>query len=67
MDLQLVGHTTESAIEFDEKSKNWKLPFAGSNVSGLSYAAHNTYLLGKQNWSIKGDLSCQTNGEQHTG
>ena len=65
--LQLVGAYWKSTIEYDEKSKNWKLSLAGSNVSGLSYALHNTYLLGKQNWLIKGDLNCQTNGEEYAG
>ena len=64
--LQLIGHK-ESSIEYDEKGNNWKLSLAGSNVSGVSYAAHNTFLLGKQNWSIIGDSGCKRNGEEYTG
>ena len=63
--LQFVGHRM-STIKYDEKSKNWKLS-GWSNVSGLSYAAHHTYSLGKQNWSINGDLGCNANGEEYTG
>ena len=51
--MKLVGHK-KSTIEYDEKSKNWKLSVAGSNVNGSSPAAHNTFLLGKQIWSING-------------
>ena len=51
--LQLVGHKTRSTIGYDEKSKNWKLSLAGSDVSGNSNALHQAFLLGKQNWSIK--------------
>ena len=50
-----------------KKGKNWKLFSAGSNVSGLSYAAHNTYLLGKQRWSIMGDSDCKINGKDYNG
>ena len=42
--LQLVGHTTKSTIEFDEKGKNWKLSLAGSNVSGSSDALDQVFL-----------------------
>ena len=59
--LQLIGHK-KSSIEYDEKGNNWKLSLAGSNVSGVSYAAQNTFLLGKQNWCIIGDSGCKTNG-----
>ena len=64
--LQLVGQT-RSSIEYGEKSKQWKLSLAGSNVSGLSYAAHNTFLLGKQSWLIDGDVGCKINGEKYNG
>ena len=64
--LQLVGHTTKSAIEYDENSKSWKLSSAGSDVSGISNASHQTFLLGKQSWSIIGDKGCRTNGEEYT-
>ena len=60
--LQLVGHL-DSTIEYDEKSKNWKLSVAGSNVNGSSPAAHNTFLLGKQKWWIDFDTNCKINGE----
>ena len=37
--LQLVGHL-DSTIEYDEKSKNWKLASAWSDASGISNASH---------------------------
>ena len=64
--LQLVGHV-KSTIEFDEKSNDWKLFVAGSNLSGTSNASHQTFLLGKRLWSIKGDSGCNINGEDYTG
>ena len=35
--LQLVGHK-KLTIEYNEKSKTWKMSLVGSNVTGLSYA-----------------------------
>ena len=64
--LKLVG-LSKSSIEYDGSSKHWKLSSAGSNVSGLSHAPQNTYLLGKQNWAINGDSNCKTNGEEYSG
>ena len=63
--LQLVGYRA-SAIEYDQNSKHWKLSSAiSSNISGLSHADHNTFLLGKHRWSIKGDSGC--NSGEYTG
>ena len=63
--LQIVGDSA-SAIEYDQNSKHWKLSSAiSSNISGLSRADHNTFLLGKHRWSIKGDSGC--NGGEYTG
>ena len=63
--LQLIGDT-KSTIEYDDKNKNWIMYLAWSNVSGLSYAAKNTFVLGKQNWSITGDSGCQADGKEYT-
>ena len=63
--LKLVGQKT-SMIEFDEKNKNWKLSLAGTNVSGISYAPQNTFLLGRQRWTIYGDSDCKIEGEANT-
>ena len=63
--LQLVG-LLNSEIEYDGKSKNWKLSLAEANVSGISNASHNTFLLGKHSWTIIGDSGCKSNGEEYT-
>ena len=63
--LQLVGHQ-KSKIDYDEASKSWKLSSAESDVSGISNASHQTFLIGRQSWSIIGDSGCKTNGEEYT-
>ena len=63
--LQLVGHQ-KSKIDYDEASKSWKLSSAESDVSGISNASHQTFLLGRQSWSIIGDSGCKTTGEEYT-
>ena len=63
---KLVGFTN-SAVVYDEKNKIWKLSVTGSNVFGNAFAAHNTYLLGKQRWDIDNDINCNIEGEESEG
>ena len=61
--LALVGLRT--LIEFDAKAKIWILTDAESNVTGVSRAPHNSYTLGKHNWTIRGDSLCSSDGNEH--
>ena len=54
----LVGRR-KSTIQYDEMSKQWNLHVSESNVTGMSYAAHHTFALGKHEWSIVGDSGCR--------
>ena len=64
-DVMFVG-LKRSTIKYDEKNKNWNMSTAWTKVSGISNASHNTFLLGKHEWSISGDKGCKTNGEEYT-
>ena len=63
--LHLVG-VRKSTIEYNAKDKKWKLSLEGSDVSGVAYAAHHTFLLGKHEWDIIGDLECSEKGEENS-
>ena len=60
--LLLVGWK-KSKIEYNEVKQNWELSSAGSNVSGVSDAAHHTFSLGKHEWVIIDDSGCRAKGE----
>ena len=53
--MKLVGLRGFSVV-FDVSRNKWNLSKPGSSVMGFSSAAHHTYLLGKHEWSIMGDL-----------
>ena len=54
--LKFVGLRT--SIEFDDANKIWTLSVAGSNVTGTSKATHSSFMIGKHNWTVEGDSSC---------
>ena len=63
--LHFVG-LKKSTIEYDGMSKIWKLSLVDSDVSGVSFAAHHTFLLGKHEWVIMGDSGCREKGEEYS-
>ena len=62
--LTLVGLRT--LIEFDATERIWILTDAESNVTGVSRAPHNSYTLGRHNWTIRGDGRCSRDGREYT-
>ena len=62
--LTLVGLRT--LIEFDATERTWILTDAESNVTGVSRAPHNSYTLGRHNWTIRGDGRCSRDGREYT-
>ena len=42
----------------DDKENNWVLDMKDRNVTGMSKATHQSFTLGKHNWTIKGDKLC---------
>ena len=63
--LTFVG-LYDTLIEYEEDDKNWKLTVGASNVTGTSNAGHATFMLGRHNWTITGDLGCSKSGEEYT-
>ena len=53
-------------IEYDQKTMKWFLTDKESNVSAFSRAAHNSFILGRHNWTIRGDLGCSEEGREYT-
>ena len=63
--LKLVG-LYHSSIEYDLEVGKWKLTVAESKVNGSSKAALESFTLGRQNWTINGDVGCNTDGGEYT-
>ena len=63
--LTFVG-LYDTLIEYEKDDKNWKLTVGASNVTGSSNARHATFMLGRHNWTITGDLGCTKSGEEYT-
>ena len=63
--LKLVG-LYHSSIEYDLEGRKWKLTVAESLVTGSSKAALATFTLGRQNWTINGDMGCTSDGGEYT-
>ena len=47
-----------TSITYDNEQRMWILSVTHSNVTGISKATHASFLLGKHNWTIKGDKGC---------
>ena len=56
--LTLVGHST--SIEYD--GKLWVMNVFHYNVTGTSRAPHASFTLGKNQWTVFGDTSCNKEG-----
>ena len=61
--LTLVGH--KNLIHFDRRQKIWKLTDAEYNVTGFTKAPHNSFTLGRHNWTIRGDKGCKEDGADY--
>ena len=62
--LVLAGFRT--LIEFENSQKTWIMTDAESNVTGISRAPHNSFTLGRHNWTIRGDMGCSEDGAEYT-
>ena len=62
--LALVG--LHNWIEFDQKTMQWLLTDTESNVTAVSRAAHISFLLGRHNWTVRGDKGCSEEGREYT-
>ena len=59
--VKLIG-LYHSSIEYDLEERKWKLSVAESMVAGSSKVALATFTLGRQNWTISGDVGCNSDG-----
>ena len=48
----------DTLITYNNVERVWILNVADSNVTGISKATHVSFILGKHNWTIKGDKDC---------
>ena len=62
--LSFVGLRT--SIEFDNKETTWFMTDVESNVTGGSTAPHESFILGRHNWTIRGDKGCSRDGAEST-
>ena len=62
--LTLVGLKT--VIKFDKAEQTWVLRDEDLNVTGVSTASHESFTLGKHNWTIRGDKGCSRGGQEYT-
>ena len=62
--LTLFGFKTQ--IEFNQKTSMWHLTDKESNITATSKAPHNTFTLGRHNWTILGDKGCSKDGKEYT-
>ena len=62
--MTLVGFKKQ--IEFNPKSSSWHLTDKESNVTATTKAPHNTFTLGRHNWTIRGDKGCSEEGREYT-
>ena len=54
-----------TTIAFDNRQEIWTLAMTRFNVTGFSKAPHTSFTLGKHNWTVVGDKSCN-GGEPYT-
>ena len=62
--LTLVSLKT--LIKFDKAEQTWVLRDEDLNVTGVSTAPHESFTLGKHNWTIRGDKGCSRGGQEYT-
>ena len=62
--FSLVGFQTR--IEFNRTTKMWLWTDKESNVTATTKAPHNTFTLGRHNWTITGDKGCSEEGKEYT-
>ena len=57
--------TQDTTIEHIGKEKGWRISVKTANATGITRASHVSFALGKNNWTIKGDMACN-DGESYT-
>ena len=62
--LKLVGFRT--TIEYDSKRLVWALTIREHDATGISKASHASFTLGRQSWTIIGDMGCSIDGKEYT-
>ena len=50
----------DTTIEYVGKGKGWRISVKAENVTGITTASHVSFALGKNNWTIQGDVACNT-------
>ena len=63
-DLMLVG-SEKARITFNDKNKKWVLTSAGNSVRAESRAAKESYVLGRHQWTVTGDVYECHDGQQY--
>ena len=55
---QILQGLEGTSITYDNEEGMWKLDLRDSNLSAIAEASHASFTLGKQNWTIQGDMGC---------
>ena len=63
-DLMLVG-SQKARITYNDKSKKWVLTSAGNSVRAEARAAKESYVLGRHQWTVTGDIDECHEGQQY--